>query len=36
LAIDFVDEGIAVAGLASGDILALELATGNMVKLGMH
>lgn len=36
LAIDFADETIAVVGLASGDLIALELSTGSMIKLGMH
>jgi WD40 repeat protein len=36
LAIDFADEAIAVAGLASGELIALELSTGSTIQLGMH
>jgi WD40 repeat protein len=36
LCVDFSENGIIFAGLASGDVLAVELQTSNVVVLGNH
>lgn len=36
LAIDLADETVAIVGLASGELMALELTSGSIVPLGMH
>jgi hypothetical protein len=36
LCVDINESGIIFAGLASGDVVAIEISSGNVVQLGVH